>query len=233
MVSFVLLAGNQLFIPVEVQKNFAFNFFFRPWNLLFFQFVHTGPAHLIANFLLVFFLGAVVEEAIQKKHVLGLFFGVGILSFSLFNFFENKILGVGASGGAIALATAALVLSPKKAIYSVMAVLVFSLTLLWVVNSFQFFFEQKLFEQKEAVKRDLAIAVLEKNQFEIQAKTQQLKPVSTAIEQKVENKKFEKETQVANAVHFFASVLAIFYLLVFCQGETRSALKNSGLQLKG
>lgn len=233
VISFFLLANSQFFIPLEIQQKFSFNIFLAPQNFLFYLFVHVGVAHLLANVFLVLFFGKIVEGVVSKKHVFALFFGVGILSFALFNFFSPGTFGVGASGGSIALTAAAFVFSPKKSFVALLLVFVISMVLLFGYNFLQQTQSEQLVGLEQKTKLELGVAIKSNDSNAVRQKSQELQIISKAILQQEEHAKYEKEIQVANGVHFISAVLAIVYLFLLCKKETLAALKNTWFFLHG
>jgi len=223
VLSFLFLANDQLQISIPLQKNLAFNLFNSPLNVISFLFVHSGVNHLIANVLLVFFMGGIVEKLISRKHIIGLFFGVGILSFVLFNFISPQVFGIGASGGAIALTAVALILSPKKSIIALVVVFLISLVFVIGLTQVQVNLDQDLNKQHQKIKTELNKAIQEKNQEKVQIKETELKEVTEKIEEKKVNADYEKNIRIANSVHFISSILAIGYLFIFCRKITQKA----------
>ena len=224
--AFLFLSNFGAFIPVQNQQALSFNLFERPQNFFLYLFAHSGVAHLVANVFLVFFLGWVVEGVVPKKHVYGLFFGVGAMSFALFNLASPGTFGVGAIGGSIALTAAAFVLSPKKSIIALLSVLFLSLLLMGGYNIIQGIEKQNLQAAQSKAMADLQLAVESKNAPLSAAKLKEVQAVSAAIKEKELQAQYSKNISVANAVHLIAAVLAIVYLFLFCRGQAERSMKE-------
>ena len=232
VLAFLFLANDQLQISIPLQKSLSFNLFNAPLNALYFLFVHAGVGHLVANVLLVFFMGRIIEKIISRKHIIGIFFGVGVLSFVFFNFASPQVFGIGASGGAIALTAVALMLSPKKSVIALVVVFLISLVFAIGLTQVQVNLDKDLNEQHQKIKTELNQATIEKNQETVQIKERELQEVSEKIEEKKENREYEKNIRIANSVHFISSILAMGYLFIFCRKITQKAVTHNTQAIK-
>jgi membrane associated rhomboid family serine protease len=90
------------------------------WQLLSFQFLHSGIWHLVGNCLAIFWFGRSVEEAIGRKSFLTLYLASGVIgglvqALALILFHQNGYV-LGASAGAFGLTAAYAVLFPDSMI---------------------------------------------------------------------------------------------------------------------
>lgn len=99
------------------------NWVIRPWTLFTYQFLHSGPLHLLFNVLWLYWFGALLKEYLGNRRVWisylggGLFGGIlAMATFSLLPLFQdlapNSLL-IGASGAVLALVTATATLLPE------------------------------------------------------------------------------------------------------------------------
>ncbi len=230
---FFFLSAPQLFIPVQTQQSLSFNLFSAPWNFLAFLFVHAGFAHLAGNVFLVFFLGSIVEKAVPKIHVYFLFFGVGVMSFALFNLASPGVFGFGASGGAIALTSAALVLSPKKSFIALLMVFLVSFAVVFAYGFVQKIDLQNLQFAELAAKSELGAAIGSGDPVLVQEKSRELESISGSIRSRELQLRHEREIQIGNAVHAVSAVLVIVYLFLFCRKETEKAVRETAAFFQG
>ena len=230
--SFWFFSAGMGFISVESLHRFAFNVFFRPENAFFFLLIHTGFGHLIANVVLILLAGFVLEKRVSKIHVIGLFLICGIFSVVLYNFFQLNFFGIGASGGAVGLVTAALIMDPKKALGALFAsvvIVVLAASLLPFLHSS---FESALDSWKNQSQSELMEALDQNDSAEIEKKVEELNRVEQTIEQRKESVAFEQKVPVANWAHLFGSLLAVGYLGVFLRSDFKSALKENAKLLR-
>jgi membrane associated rhomboid family serine protease len=97
-----------------IQKGFV-------WQLITFQFMHSGLLHLLGNLLVIYFFGRPLEEDLGRKSFLKIYFGGGIFGgllqllafFLLPNHFQASGV-MGASAGAFALVAAFAALYPER-----------------------------------------------------------------------------------------------------------------------
>jgi membrane associated rhomboid family serine protease len=116
------------------------------WQLLSFQFLHSGLMHLAGNCLVIFFLGRPVEEALGRKSFLLLYFSSGIvggLCQTLAGVFAN-VVGlhdyapyftgpvVGASAGGFGITAAFALLFPDQILLLFMIIPMRAKYLLWL-----------------------------------------------------------------------------------------------------
>src|ERR1041385_1358060 len=96
------------------------------WQLLSFQFMHSGPIHLILNCWAIYMFGRDVEQALGRKSFLTLYFASGVMG-GLVQIAFDKVLAqvlqqpglllmhvVGASAGAFGLIAAFAMLYPER-----------------------------------------------------------------------------------------------------------------------
>ncbi len=232
VVSFFWLSGFSGFIPVGVQKSLSFNVFVHPFNAVFFLLVHTGVGHLVANFSLIVLSGWLLEQSgIPKRHVVGLFLMCGIFSMVLFNGIEPSFAGIGASGGAVGLLTASLVLNPREGLSRMVAALVLVLVVVVVWSYVDAGIESGLWSQKASIEQALEQAILTNDSAAIAQKQSELVVVSSIIEEKAASRVFERQIQIANTVHLIASVLAVVYLFVFLRPIVKLRLHENAVFL--
>jgi membrane associated rhomboid family serine protease len=97
-------------------------FFFRPWSILTFQFMHAGFLHLLFNMLALYWFGQIVQDFIGKNKIWPLYlmggfagavlFSIGYHVVNLTNPGHVSAEVIGASAGVMAMVLAAATLSP-------------------------------------------------------------------------------------------------------------------------
>jgi membrane associated rhomboid family serine protease len=116
------------------------------WQLLSFQFLHSGLMHLLSNCIVIFFLGRPVEEALGRKSFWLLYFSsgivgglcqtlLGVLANALgFQEYASYFTGpvVGASAGGFGLTAAFALLFPDQILLLFMIIPVRAKYLLWL-----------------------------------------------------------------------------------------------------
>jgi membrane associated rhomboid family serine protease len=116
------------------------------WQLLSFQFLHSGLMHLLSNCIVIFFLGRPVEEALGRKSFLILYFSsgivgglcqtlLGVLAGALgFHEYASYFTGpvVGASAGGFGVTAAFALLFPDQILLLFMIIPVRAKYLLWL-----------------------------------------------------------------------------------------------------
>jgi len=104
-----LLARLLAFVPALVLQ--------RPWSVLTYMFVHAGFAHLLFNMIGLFFFGPRLEQRLDSRGFLALYFVSGIGG-ALFSFlFEPRAAVVGASGAVYGVLLAFAYYWPREKIY--------------------------------------------------------------------------------------------------------------------
>ena len=83
------------------------------WQLLTYMFLHQGPLHLLVNMLAFYFAGREVEAIIGPKHLLGIYFGGGLLGGLAYLLFGPAIPLIGASAAACAVIIAFTTILPE------------------------------------------------------------------------------------------------------------------------
>jgi membrane associated rhomboid family serine protease len=97
VVKYLILANFICFLPfivlspdayqrIVVYHVGAFYFnspFFKPWQVITYMFFHGGWAHILFNMLSLFFIGPILEYAIESKRFFNLYFicGIGAIAF--------------------------------------------------------------------------------------------------------------------------------------------------------
>ena len=112
------------------------------WQLVTFQFMHSGLWHLIGNLIAIYFFGRAIEDALGRNAFVRLYFTSGIvggllqLLFALMipRYFGGSV--VGASAGAFGLVAAFATMFPEREItlllFFVLPVSIRARTLLWI-----------------------------------------------------------------------------------------------------
>ena len=83
------------------------------WQLLTYMFLHKDPLHLLVNMLAFYFAGREVEAIIGPKHLLGIYFGGGLLGGLAYLVFGPSIPLIGASAAASAVIIAFTTILPE------------------------------------------------------------------------------------------------------------------------
>lgn len=85
----------------------------RLWTLVTSVFLHGGPAHLVLNSIALFFFGRALEDALSMKNFLVIFFIGAVVGnlFVLFTYPMDQIV-IGASGAVFAIMGTAIILEP-------------------------------------------------------------------------------------------------------------------------
>lgn len=100
------------------------DFFYKPFTLLTYQFLHSGFLHLLSNMLIVYYFGNIFISLTHKKKLLPLYLLGGVFSgvfyLIVFNSLDSltieNIYLVGASGSAMAILAAVATIIPEREI---------------------------------------------------------------------------------------------------------------------
>jgi len=219
LVFFLLIAvffflSSNFFIPSETLNQASFSLA-RPLNVFTYELIHIGPYHLASNVLTLLAFGIALELALSSLDVFIIFFASAVISGLFFIFSNPGSSVVGASGGILALITAAFFSSPKKFFMAVFAAIVFALMIFFVLNSALFSTQQNFEVKTQEIKQGIRQAASEGN-FEKQKQLEQ-ELEATVVQQA----SFEQSTVVEkNAVsdyasHVFAALFGIGYVFFF------------------
>lgn len=85
-------------------------------GLLTYSFTHIGFRHLIANMFVFLFLGTVLEQEVDGKHVLGIFLASGVLGGFLYTFVYPNVWVVGASASVAGILASSIISDFKKTV---------------------------------------------------------------------------------------------------------------------
>ena len=98
-------------------------FFFQPWSVLTYMFLHDGFFHILFNMLWFFWLGNIFQEYLGNKKLYQAFFGGGvfgglffIICYNIFPFFSHSVsstFALGASAGVLSVVVATATLLPE------------------------------------------------------------------------------------------------------------------------
>ncbi len=111
---FVHLSGSAE--ALDVEKLFALNregFAHHSWQLVTYMFLHANMLHLLVNMLAFYFAGREVEAIVGPKHLLGIYFGGGILGGAAELLFGHASRLEGASGAVCAVLIAFTTILPE------------------------------------------------------------------------------------------------------------------------
>lgn len=213
LVSFLLFSSMTLFSTQEAIENYGFSVF-KPWNILFFNFVHTGFTHLLANLAMIVAAGLVLERYVRTKKIIALFFvGAGI-SAILFVLINPSFAVVGSSAGAVALLTAAIAIDPKKTFAYLIILFVASNVIVFGLN-YQIESQQKtIVEEVQRLEVERRIAI-EQGDLELAEIT-----VAKITVKKETQKQIEKGVELTKIpvnfeIHLFASLIGALYVFFF------------------
>jgi len=119
----VLMAVNLIFfIAALIREEVIFTtfgftpsqFLDEPWTIVTSMFVHDGPWHIIANMLMLYFLGSYLLGLVGEVKFLIVYFAGGLLGNILFFLLGNEYaIVVGASGALFAIMGAMAVMRPR------------------------------------------------------------------------------------------------------------------------
>src|SRR3989344_49607 len=98
-ISFLALSGNAFFSNQENLVQFGFSMQ-KIWNIVVFNFVHTGYSHLIANLAMIIGAGLALEAIVKKESYLAIFFGGAAIAAFLTVLIHPEYIIVGSSAGA-------------------------------------------------------------------------------------------------------------------------------------
>lgn len=98
-------------------------FMYKPWSIVTYMFLHSGPLHLLFNMLWLYWMGNILHEYLGNKHVYTAYFFGGIvggfifmLAYNIFPAFElvrYQAFAVGASAGVLSIVVAVATLLPN------------------------------------------------------------------------------------------------------------------------
>lgn len=93
------------------------------WRLVTYQYLHSGPMHILLNMLMLWFLGPLVATALGPRRFLAFYTFAGVVAGLLFLAMAplvgqggNQVL-IGASGSILGVVAAAAILHPQQRIY--------------------------------------------------------------------------------------------------------------------
>jgi membrane associated rhomboid family serine protease len=102
---------------LDIEKLFALSregFGHHSWQLVTYMFLHKNTLHLLVNMLAFYFAGREVEAIVGPKHLLGIYFGGGILGgLADLAFRHSDVPLVGASGAVFAVLIAFTTILPE------------------------------------------------------------------------------------------------------------------------
>ncbi|MDO8625196.1 MAG: rhomboid family intramembrane serine protease [Candidatus Diapherotrites archaeon] len=227
VIGFWFVGQGRGFVPVLALQSLSFNLWSAPQNLLTFWLVHASVGNLLANVALIVLSGFVVVRKVGPAHLLGLFVVCIGLSFSLFNLLEPTVFGIGASGAAVGLTAAALILNPKTGLKLVAVALV--VVVLGMVGFAQLdaAYNREMASRQSALSFEVQSAYRSGDQNRLQSAQSALQSVSQTITAKSESDVFARSLPVANLVHIIAAILAVLYLALACPVPLRASLQSS------
>jgi membrane associated rhomboid family serine protease len=125
-----------LFYQLAFTPSFP-NFFYQPWSIFTYIFMHYDFFHLFSNMLWLFFIGILLEDLTGKRYIWKLFIGGGIFGAVFYSIIFNLFLNtqhvhphmVGASAGVSAIIIATAVFSPR---YQVWIFGILPVELIWI-----------------------------------------------------------------------------------------------------
>ncbi len=224
--SYLVFSQGNFFIQSSTITLLAFSLA-RPLNIFSYMLAHFSLWHLAANVTILGFFGAIVEERLSSKDVLGIFVFAGFATAAFFSLLHPNTMLAGASAGAFGVAACALVLDWKKSLKTLAIVLVVVLTAFLPVSTSIEEQETTLIQKSEELEE-----VLEK--AEAQGKQQVVETVSKekeVVEKKIQNiqkgKSFASAVQVDPFIHAYAAAFGIVYLLVFRKKQLKKAAKRA------
>ena len=221
-----LLLSDMIVFPSE-QSLSAFELsIVKPYNLFFYELVHSGYSHLFANLFLILLSGIVLEPIIGRKSMLLLFAGAVSICGLAVVLVSPQISLVGASGGGIALLTAAFIADPKKA-FALLAASVIAIFL--VVSAVNFIVEQKNAEienQIETLEGQKAVAAQNNDYAAVQAASEQILQKEADLEGIRKAREAERATSANFMLHVAAAFFGIIYMYIF---HKKIAVKTSRL----
>ena len=98
-------------------------FMYKPWSIVTYMFLHSGPLHLVFKMLWLYWMGNILQEYLGNKHVYTAYFLGGItggfifmLAYNIFPAFEAvrfDASAVGASAGVLSIVVAVATLLPN------------------------------------------------------------------------------------------------------------------------
>jgi membrane associated rhomboid family serine protease len=117
---YVALSQSLLYIPSKVLLQLGFNFE-NPIGILLYSFLHVSPNHVIGNLILLFIVGAIAEQKLNRKDIIGIYFLSSFAAAITFSLLTPNTIIVGASAAISGLISAAVVADIKKAVVGIVA----------------------------------------------------------------------------------------------------------------
>ncbi len=223
--SYFAFSQGNLFLGKNMLLSLSFSFS-RPLSLVLYMFAHISPWHLAANAVMLGFFAAIVEKSLSSRDVFGIFLLCGILTASLFSYFNPAVALVGASAGTVGLMAAAFVLDLKKTV----AVLAFAAGLyLLLFSGISLAIEGKensLASEAETLERDLNKAIESGDTEMVRIIVVKKDVVQRQIVTLEEGKETASGVDIDPFIHSYAGIFGIAYILLFRRKETLAAVKR-------
>jgi uncharacterized membrane-anchored protein YitT (DUF2179 family) len=229
-VSYLALSQGNLFIQSNMITLLAFSLN-RPLNIFSYMLAHFSLWHLVVNVVILGFFGAVVEERLSGKDVLGIFLFAGFATAAFFSLLHPNTMLAGASAGAFGIAACALVLDWKKSLKVLAIVLVLVLTAFLPVSTGIEEQETTLIEKSEELETVIEKAAEEGRQQVVETVSKEKEVVEKKIQNIQKGRRFASAVQVDPFIHAYAAVFGIVYLLAFRRRQLREAAKGLNLRL--
>ena len=195
-------------------------------NIFSYNFVHTGFPHLMVNLIGIVTGGIVLEALVRKRTILLLFFAGSTISAIIIALINPGFSVVGASAGAVALLTAAVLIEPKKTIGIFSLSIIGLFVLISLMNSFIDSQSQEIEIEIEKLKQEKEIAQNQGDQklAKITQKTIEAKQIEK--EEIEKGLKLSASSIINMEIHLVASLFASLYLLFF---EKKLFRRKTGL----
>lgn len=209
------LFSSAVFFPQDLFVNNLALSREMPYNIIFHEFVHSSYAHLIANLCMIIFAGIILEPMIARKHIIALFALGSIFSGIGFILTNPEVAIIGASGGGVALITAAIIANPQKALFFILLAIVVSFA---AVQGISVIVDQKENQAKEQVQKlqiEMETAAQRGDATAVLAAKRQISDTNAEILAISRGKNIQHSIRPNFELHAFGSIFAALYMFIF------------------
>lgn len=225
VVSFLVLSGFTLFPPEEAVRNLEVSVY-KPQNLFFYVFAHTGYSHLIGNLVVILASGMVLEQRLKRKDTIAIFLFSSTFAGLLFAAINNDYSIIGSSAGAIALITAAFALEPKKLAANFVVLMLIGYALIHGINYYVDQQEKQIIAEAAQLEEAKQSAEREEN-FELTKKAEEQITKKRETLKVIEKGEKLKETPPNFEIHLFAALFSFSYLSLFRKKELLESIEEN------